>query len=413
MSANDLRVSVGEMVAALGGQTQGVENLEEHFAYLAWSNICEPGDGFAGLLVGALGAAKALAIELEEPNSKKLSALLVETGLDPEDQKLFGRFDVNLRDARERWKSRKSLALVLESLDRIRALDGLVLTPESANWPTQLNDLKVHKPHAIWVRGQLEVIENCERSVAIVGSRDSTNYGELVTTELIGPVVGIGLTVISGGAFGIDGMAHRATLALGGKTVAVMAGGVDRLYPSGNQTMLQTIMKTGAVISELPPGMAPTKWRFLQRNRIIAALSRATVVVEANWRSGAMNTVKHAEDLGRPIGAVPGLVTSPRSAGCNKLIRDLRATLISDGSELLELLSEKVPTKPKELELSGLGAFETRALDAIGFNLLSLDNICADSGLTRDEARMALGSLELDALVSRSSEGWRRTQTTL
>jgi DNA processing protein len=177
--------------------------------------------------------------------------------------------------------------------------------------------------------------------------------------------------------------------------------------------MLMNIMKTGAVVSELPPGLAPTKWRFLQRNRIIAALSQATVVVEANWQSGAMNTVKHAEDLIRPVGAVPGLVTSPKSAGCHKLIRELRATLIADGADLLELLSETVPAKLRELQLPGLGAFETRALDAIGFNLLSLDDICADSGLTRDEARMALGSLELDGLVSRSSEGWRRSQTTL
>ena len=413
MSANDLRISAGEIASALQDQSKGVENLEEHFAYLAWSNICEPGDGFAGLLVGALGAARALAVELEEPSAEKLSALLVRAGVDAEDQKIFGKFDVNLRDARERWKSRKSLSLVLESLGRIRALDGFVLTPQSTHWPKQLNDLTKHTPHALWVRGQLEAIQSCDRSVAIVGSRDSTNYGELVTSELIGPLVGRGFTIISGGAFGIDGMAHRATLALGGKTVAVMAGGVDRLYPSGHQPLLQNMMKTGAVISELPPGMAPTKWRFLQRNRIIAALSQATVVVEANWQSGAMNTVKHAEDLERPIGAVPGLVTSPTSAGCHKLIRELRATLIADSADLLELLSETAIGRPQDRYLPGMGALETRALDAIGFNVLNLESICADSGLTKDEARMALGSLELESLVSRSSEGWRRTQTTL
>lgn len=413
MSAMDLRVSSSEIAKALDGQAEGVDNLEEHFAHLAWSNICEPGDGFAGLLVGAFGAAKALAIELEEPNASRLSSLLVKAGLDHEDQKVFGRLEVNLRDARERWRSRKSLALVRESLERIRALDGTVLTPASTLWPQQLGDLGRHAPHALWIRGRPEVLETSRRSVAIVGSRDATSYGELVTSEFIGPLASRNFTVISGGAFGIDGMAHRSTLALGGKTIAVMAGGLDRLYPSGHISMLESVIKSGAVVSELPPGMAPTKWRFLQRNRIIAALSQATVVVEANWKSGAMNTVKHAEDLGRPVGAVPGPVTSPKSAGCHKLIRDQRAMLVADSSDLLELLGDTPGVKAQDLQLPGLGALETRALDAIGFSILGLDAICADSGLTKDEARIALGSLELESLVSRSSEGWRRSQTTL
>jgi len=413
MSAADLRVSSLEIAKALEGQIIGVEDLEEHFAHLAWSNICEPGDGFAGLLVGAFGAAKALAIELEEPNASRLSSLLVKAGLDHEDQKVFGRLEVNLRDARERWRSRKSLALVLESLERIRALEGTVLTPGSQLWPQQLGDLGRHAPHALWIRGRPEVIEGSNRSVAIVGSRDATSYGELVTSELVGPLVAKNFTVISGGAFGIDGMAHRSVLALGGNTIAVMAGGLDRLYPSGHIPMFQNMIRSGAVISELPPGMAPTKWRFLQRNRVIAALSQATVVVEANWQSGAMNTVKHAEELGRPVGAVPGQVTSPKSAGCHKLIREQRATLIADSSDLLELLNESGAARPQDLQLPGLGALETRALDAIGFSVLGLEAICADSGLTKDEARIALGSLELESLVSRSSDGWRRSQTTL
>ena len=413
MSGLDLRVSPREIVRALQGQAEGVQNLEEHFAHLAWSNICEPGDGFAGLLVGAFGAAKALSIELEEPSASRLSSLLVKAGLDHEDQKVFGRLEINLLDARERWRSRKSLALVLSSLERIRALQGQVLTPHSQNWPQQLNDLRRHAPHALWLRGLPEVVGSSGRSVAIVGSRDATSYGELVTSELIGPLVSKNFTVVSGGAFGIDGMAHRGTIALGGKTIAVMAGGVDRLYPSGHIPLLESIIRSGAVISELPPGVAPSKWRFLQRNRIIAALGQSTVVVEANWKSGAMNTVKHAEELDRPIGAVPGPVTSPKSAGCHKLIRDHRATLIADSADLLELLNERGGERPRDLELAGLGALETRALDAIGFSLLGLEAICSDSGLTKDEARIALGSLELESLVSRSSDGWRRSQTTV
>jgi DNA processing protein len=413
MSAPDLRVSSQEIAKALAGQADGVQNLEEHFAHLAWSNICEPGDGFAGMLVGALGAARALAIELEEPTAMQLSSLLAKAGLDHEDQKVFGKLESNLLDARERWRSRKSLALVLDSLKRIRALQGQVLTPQSENWPQQLNDLRRHAPHALWVRGVPEVVEGSARSVAIVGSRDASSYGEFVTSEFIAPLVSKNFTVVSGGAFGIDGMAHRGTVALGGKTIAVMAGGLDRLYPSGHIPLLESIVRSGAVISELPPGMAPTKWRFLQRNRIIAALSQATVVVEANWRSGAMNTVKHAEELGRPIGAVPGPVTSPKSAGCHKLIRDQRATLIADSADLLELLDEIGGVRPQDLELAGLGALETRALDAIGFSTIGLEAICSDSGLTKEEARIALGSLELESLIARSSDGWRRSQTTV
>lgn len=411
MSGLELRVSTLEIARALEGQAEGVQNLEEHFAHIAWSNICEPGDGFAGLLVGAFGAAKALAIELEEPNASRLSTLLIKAGLDSENQKVFGKLEANLLDARERWRSRKSLALVLSSLERMRSLPGQVLTSQSQNWPAQLHNLRGHAPHALWVRGLPEVVHDSARSVAIVGSRDATSYGEFVTSEFIGPLVSKNFTVVSGGAFGIDGMAHRGTLALGGKTIAVMAGGVDRLYPSGHIPLLEGIIRSGAVISELPPGMAPSKWRFLQRNRIIAALGQATVVVEANWKSGAMNTVKHAEDLDRPIGAVPGPVTSPKSAGCHKLIRDHRATLIADSTDLLELLNERGGERPQDLELAGLGALETRALDAIGFSSMDLAGICADSGLTKDEARIALGSLELDSLVARGSDGWRRSQT--
>jgi DNA processing protein len=229
---------------------------------------------------------------------------------------------------------------------------------------------------------------------------------------MVSAVVPKGYSVVSGGAYGIDGIAHRSTLALRGNTVAVMAGGLDKFYPSGNSDLLKRISQTGAVISEVPPGTTPSKWRFLQRNRLISALGQATLVVEANWRSGALNTVSHSERLERPVYAVPGPITSPKSAGTNKLIAENRAQLVIDGNDLLEQLGEKIRVT-SQLELDGLGSIEKRVLDAIGFDVLEIAEICSSAGLTRDEARFGLSSLELDGLVLRRDNAWAKSQTTV
>jgi DNA processing protein len=229
-----------------------------------------------------------------------------------------------------------------------------------------------------------------------------------MTTALVGK----NLSVVSGGAYGIDAVAHRTALALKGNTVAVMAGGVDRLYPTGNKDLLNRIIQTGSVLSELPPGAIPTKWRFLQRNRLIAALSQATLVVEANWRSGALSTVGHAEKLVRAVYAVPGPIDSPKSAGTNKLIADRRAELVVDATDFLQQLG-KMPISSIALELPGLGALETRVLDALGYDSLEVSEICSSAGLTRDEARLGLSNLELDGLILRRGSAWMKTQTTL
>ena len=146
-----------------------------------------------------------------------------------------------------------------------------------------------------------------------------------------------GFVIVSGGAYGIDAAAHRATLASGGVTVAFLAGGADRLYPAGNSELLRRIASEGVVAAELPPGSAPTRWRFLMRNRLIAAAASATVVVEAGHRSGSLNTAGHAAHMGRPLGAVPGSVLSPASAGCHRLIREYAATCVTTPDEMAEL----------------------------------------------------------------------------
>jgi DNA processing protein len=160
--------------------------------------------------------------------------------------------------------------------------------------------------------------------------------------EAASGLVDRGFAVVSGAAYGIDGMAHRAALASHGQTIAFLAGGVDRFYPSGHDALLSKIVESGAVVSELPMGAAPTKWRrFLMRNRLVAAVSQATVVIEAGWRSGSLNTAGQARELGRPVGAVPGPVSSAASAGCHRLIRDYGATLVTCAEEMADLHPEQ------------------------------------------------------------------------
>jgi DNA processing protein len=223
-----------------------------------------------------------------------------------------------------------------------------------------------------------------------------------------------GYTIISGAAYGIDGMAHRAALASQGLTVAFLAGGVDRFYPSGHDSLLTRIVENGAVISELPCGSPPTKWRFLQRNRLIAAASVATIVLEAGWRSGSLNTAGHAATLGRPLGAVPGPVTSAASAGCHRLIRDYDAICVTNPDQMAELAPIELdqqadPTpdadRPETTET-------TRLLDALSArSSRTTDDIAARSGLALATVRSRLGILELDGRVSEAENGWKRAPT--
>jgi DNA processing protein len=211
--------------------------------------------------------------------------------------------------------------------------------------------------------------------------------------------------IVSGGAVGVDALAHEQAMNLGALTVAVMAGGLDRLYPSQNQELFQRIQKSGLLISEVAPGVSPTKWRFLQRNRLIAALSQATVVIEAGVRSGTINTVHHANDIGRPVGAIPGPITSVRSAGCHELIKEGKAQLISIPRDLDDLIGS---TDYFEQPIKSLGAWEIRALDSIGNSVSSIEEISKIAGLARYEAELALTKLAKQGLVALTSNGWTK-----
>lgn len=266
----------------------------------------------------------------------------------------------------------------------------------------------------LWWRGPVDPSRVLSRSVAVVGTRAPTAYGRAVTADLSAGVSAEEFTVVSGGAFGIDAAAHRAVLGVGGVTVAVLAGGVDRLYPRGNDGMLREIAQSGAVISEQPPGTGVTRYRFLDRNRIIAALTSATVVVEAAARSGALSTAAWAAALDRPVGAVPGPVTSVASVGCHLLIRDRGGVLIGRASDVVELAgSMGETTAPPEVESTawdGLDDISRRILEALPVTGGAAPaQIAASAGVAPVTTRAILGRLMSTGAAVRGPEGWRRS----
>ena len=231
---------------------------------------------------------------------------------------------------------------VREHTDRL----GLcLLTPGAAGWPEGRSDLGVLAPLALWAKGDIGVLTSSLGSrVTIVGARAATGYGEHVATEFATALAGLPRVVVSGGAYGIDGAAHGAALTTRpGSTIAVLAGGLDRNYPAGHQELLSRVAESGAVLSELSPGAAPTRWRFLQRGRLLAAISAATIVVEAGYRSGSLHTAAEAHALGRPVGAVPGPITSAASAGCHRLLHEKIAPVISSASDIAALTDPPAP----------------------------------------------------------------------
>lgn len=244
-----------------------------------------------------------------------------------------------------------------------------------------------------------------------MGARAATPYGVQVAGEIAGDLAVGGATIVSGAAIGIDAAAHRACLAVDGVTIAVLAGGVDKAYPSGHAGLLTDVSRRGVVVSEVPCGTAPTKWRFLQRNRLIAALSDATVVVEAGWRSGSLNTAGHAAALGRALGAVPGPVTSAASAGCHRILREYDGRCITSAEDVREMLGWSNQAGPAvAVEGDGRTDDATRVLDALSTRSpRNVAEIARRSGVAGEEVSAWLGLLALDGRVVSDERGWRRT----
>jgi DNA processing protein len=300
---------------------------EDRTARAALTRLFEPGDIVGRALVAKHGAGVALKIATGAQAAVPFWDVTVE----------------ELAEALRRWAPRIPDLHPEKDLASIERLGGGFITPDDEHWPAGLNDLP-DAPWGLWYRGNIENgIPNPTQCVALTGSRDSTSYGAAVTGDIAYGLAQRGICVVSGLAYGIDAHAHRAALAghqgTEAATIAVLAGGLDRDYPSGNADLAAAIRANGLTLSELPPGTAPTRYRFLQRNRIIAALAGVTCVVEARWRSGALNTAHHAETIARHVAAVPGSVHSANSAGCHRLLKEGGAVLITDAAELTELLA--------------------------------------------------------------------------
>lgn len=349
----------------------------------------------------------------------------------------------------QRWLARhRALTATTGGLVEAAARQGIaVVVPGDEAWPDGLDDLGpagLGPVACLWVRGRLPGAEGGVapasfgdrvsqpgavlevpaagghgRVVAMVGARACSAYGDHVATEAAAGLVAAGWTVVSGAAYGIDAAAHRGALAAAGlhatvPTVAVLACGVDRAYPAGHADLLSRIVAAGgAVVSELPPGARPQRWRFLQRNRVIAAMSTATVVIEAAARSGAAGTARAAAALSRAVAAVPGPVTAATSAGCHGLIRDGVATLVRGSADIIELASplgfglDVDPSVAAGIETAGAGALTERVLACLSRSHgLATAHVAVLAGLDVADVRGILLDLENDGRVECRDGGW-------
>ncbi|SCX53200.1 DNA processing protein [Klenkia marina] len=335
--------------------------------------------------------------------------------------------------ARRRAAPRAGTDRSLDDLEAAARTGARLVVPEDDEWPrTALHclDVALHErgptgdrttalvpPLALWVRGRPRLDELTDRSVAVVGSRASSPYGDHVAAELAAGLAERGWTTVSGAATGIDAAAHRGALAAGSPTVAVLACGIDRAYPQSHQRLLARILDDGLVVSEWPPGCAPLGHRFLVRNRLIAALSRGTVVVEAAARSGSLATANRARDLGRPVMAVPGPVTAATSVGVHQLLRaDERVRLVTSAAEVVEAvgrLGDDLAEQPvgEGTARDDLGEVARRVLDACPVRVgVPPERLAAIAGCAELDVLRVLPVLELHDLVERVTGGWRITR---
>lgn len=234
------------------------------------------------------------------------------------------------------------------------------IIPTDDEWPASLRDLGDRAPYGLWVSGKTDLLRgDAAERVTVTGARAATGYGTFIAEEIASDIAGGGRTVVAGGAYGIEGSAHRAALAGDGNTIAVMASGIDRPYPVGQSQLFERIVQNGLIMSEVPPGSSPTRQRFIDRSRLVAALSGATVIGEAGALSGTMRTAHEAKELGRFVGAVPGTVTSAASHGTNLLIQAGDARVVTSARD-------------------------------IGRFMESIDNAVRDEHLARNEFRLAV-----------------------
>lgn len=330
---------------------------------------------------------------------------------------LAGRRITDLTQRLRAWHARLASADPIADLAEGERSGARFIIPGNPEWPTQLDQLGPRRPLGLWLHGSADLRFSCLRSVAVVGARAATAYGVHVAAQFAVGFSDSGWTVVSGGAFGIDGAAHRGSLAADSPTVVVLACGVDVTYPTGHHELFAAARDQGVVVSECSPGVHPTRARFLIRNRLIAALSRGTVVVEAALRSGALNTAGHALSLQRHLAAVPGPITSTMSAGCHRLLRERKAVCVTSPEEVIELVGaigddlapqSRGPAVPRDT----LNETTSRVLDAIPTRgAAGPASIAVAAGVSLDAALSALGGLAAAGYIERVDKGWRTRKT--
>ena len=352
------------------------------------SRLAEPGDQELGRSVLRLGAAEVL----ERVREGRLGSR-----------------------RQEHYRSRLATADPVVDLDLALRVGARLVIPGDDEWPPQLDDLGDARPLLLWVSGLPDLGDLTRRAVAVVGARACTPYGEAVSADLAAGLGDRGWTVVSGGAYGVDAAAHRGAMAVGGGTVAVLACGIDQVYPAAHEDLLTHVRSYGAVVSELPPGARPTRPRFLDRNRVIAALSRGTVVVEAAIRSGARNTASHAESLSRPVMAVPGPVTSASSAGCHELIRTAGAALVTDVTDVIDIVGDlgddaSPERRGERRPHDDLDPTTLRVLEALPLRRWAPpDSVGRVAGLDAPTVLRALATLAAADLATSKEGAWRRS----
>jgi DNA processing protein len=352
-----------------------------------------------------------------EPPCAELAALVGRVG-SVEAAERVRRGDVGEPLAR-RTEARRDIDRAAEDLELLARRGGRLISPDDDEWPMLAFagfDAAGGKPQSgpplvLWAQGPARLDDTSQRSAALVGTRAATTYGEHVATDLATGLAERDVAVISGGAYGIDGAAHRAALAADGVTVAVLAGGIDIPYPAGHSALLHRVSVDGLLVTEYPPGVRPARHRFLTRNRLVAAFAGAAVVVEAGLRSGAANTAAWARALGRVVGAVPGPVTSSASTGCHALLR-AGAEVITRADDIVELvgrIGELAPEQPHPATpLDGLSDEERRVYEALpGRGVASVDEIAIAAALEPARVLAPLAMLEIAGLAERHDGCWR------
>ena len=360
---------------------------------------------------------------LAEPADPRFAAVLAELGAVAMYEHLSR--DVDLAGLRSQVAERLHGLDPAAILGHAEQLGIRFVIPGDAEWPVALNDLDgieplnrmAGAPAGLWVKGPVDLAVALHDSVAVVGSRSATTYGTKVAGDLAAHVAEQGTTVVSGAAFGIDQAAHRGALAARGTTIAVLACGVDRAYPTGHKALLDHIAEHGAVVADLRPGSSPTRYRFLARNRLIAAMTRGTVVVEAAVRSGALNTASWANRMQRVVMGVPGPVHSAQSEGVHAEIHAATMNLVTRGDQVRDLLApvgEQMWVKPRaeETAFDLLDELDRRVLEAVPRQSPApVESVARTAGLATEAVRSALHRLEAERWVHRHEGGhWSQTR---